>query len=115
MMEILPVAVRTTAGVVGIWGLLLVVIVTAIKAWPALRKLQLQSDTSLRADLMAMIQELRGELTDQRVKCAAEIAEIRAEHAAETATLRADNSQLHGQIHELRNQMAVYIAKERKA
>ncbi len=68
-MEIMPIALRTTAGVAGIWVLVAAVIMVAIKAWPVLRKMQLEADGSLRSDLLARISALEAkvELSDQRV------------------------------------------------
>jgi hypothetical protein len=88
-----------TFGAAGVWSLLALMIVTVIKAWPVLNKVRAESDGALRADLMRMIHDLRKELTTERLKCDSDIA-----------ALRLDNGRLHGQIHELRQQLALIMA-----
>lgn len=79
-----------TPGGYGIWTLVALAVVTAIKGWPALKKLQNESDGSLRADLLARISGLekqvdglRAEITASHDRCDKIIAEIRAQHALE--------------------------------
>jgi len=82
-MEVLPIAVRTTAGVAGIWVLVAAVIVVAIKAWPLLRKMQLEADGSLRTDLLARIAALETANEKDRAACEERIerSEARYEEA----------------------------------
>jgi hypothetical protein len=96
LIDILPADARSTAAVVGIWGVLLTAVITAIKAWPALRKLQLESDASLRGDLLARVGaleaeviELRKALERERHRHADEMEDVRHELNNETQSLDA--------------------------
>jgi hypothetical protein len=63
----------------GVWALVVVAIITLIKGWPALRKLSLEADGSLRKDLFARIHELEEQLAVERRDCAVKLEELRAE------------------------------------
>ena len=52
------------AGTFGIWSLVAVAVLTLIKGWPALRKMGLDADGSLRSDLMGRIEHLERETTE---------------------------------------------------
>jgi hypothetical protein len=63
---------------------LLLAVVTAIKAWPRLRELQIEGDASLRTSLLARVSEL-----EARVKDLEKLLGLReAKHAAESQVLR---------------------------
>lgn len=51
---------RNGAGA-GVWTLVLIALITLIKGWPALRKLSIEADGSLRKDLMQRISTLEVE------------------------------------------------------
>ena len=78
----------------GIWTLVGLSIVTLIKGWPAIKKLQNEADGSMRHDFLTMISDLRHELEKEKERC-----------TASEETLRSEINRLHGQIHELRNAM----------
>ena len=59
-------------GGVGVWTLVLMLLVALIKAWPALAKLRLEGDTSLRSDLWKRIEKLEEDQRLQKIECAAE-------------------------------------------
>lgn len=55
-LELFQLASRGT--VYGVWTLVLIAVVTLIRGWPALRKLAIEADGSLRSDLLGRIREL---------------------------------------------------------
>jgi len=61
------------------WGLLVAFLVTVLKIWPAVRKLQNESDASLRTDLMKRVKELEDRLRDEQRECEQQIAELRGQ------------------------------------
>jgi hypothetical protein len=70
-------------------------IVTAIKGWPALKRLQNESDGSLRSDLLGRIKALESQVDAMRAEHAAAhdrcdriISEMRSQHALEMQELR---------------------------
>lgn len=73
-----------TPGAYGIWVLVMLAVITAIKGWPKLKEMQLGADGSLRTDLMARISQLETQLTRVEADQAAE----RDRHAAEMQVLR---------------------------
>jgi hypothetical protein len=73
-----------TPGAAGIWVLVALAVITAIKGWPKLREIQTGADGSLRTDLMARIGRLEADLQ----KVSEEQAQERARHAAEIQVLR---------------------------
>lgn len=90
-----PIIKEMTPGAYGIWTLVALAIVTALKGWPALKKLQVESDGSLRADLLARISTLESQVDGLRAeqaaahgRCDAIIAEMRRQHALEMHDLR---------------------------
>lgn len=83
-----------TPGGVGIWTLVAFVIVAFFRVWPAMKKASNENSDSLRHDLMALLETERAAWTQREIALREEIS-----------TLKTDNAQLHGQIHELRNQM----------
>lgn len=55
-----------TPGAYGIWLLVVMAAITAIKGWPKLKELQLGADGSLRADLLARIAAVEAEAKSER-------------------------------------------------
>lgn len=72
-----------TPGGWGIWSLVAMAAITAIKGWPALKKIQVESDGSLRTDLMRL-------LADERVSCAKALADMRLDYAKALSDMRTD-------------------------
>lgn len=72
-------------GSVSGWVLVAVVLIALIKGWPALRKLKIEEDGSLRADLLARIIRLEESLKDERETCSQQLAEIRKDYEARLA------------------------------
>ena len=57
---------------IGVWVLVAVMTplaLAAIRAWPAMRKINADADQSLRKDLMEEVQKLRSEQVAERVEC----------------------------------------------
>jgi hypothetical protein len=84
-----------TPGAYGIWLLVVMAATTAIRGWPALKKLQVEADGSLRTDLLrridgleTQIDVLRAESNAHHERCDKIIAEIRGQHALEMHKLR---------------------------
>lgn len=73
-----------TPGAVGIWTLVAVMVGALIKAWPALKKLQNESDQSLRDTLMARIETLEKRIDTMTLTAATE----REFHSAEMGLMR---------------------------
>lgn len=80
----------------GIWTIALIALVSLIRAWPALRKLTLESDGALRGDLIARINSLETRIADlekllalEQQRHAAELEDVRHELNNETASLDA--------------------------
>ncbi len=73
-----------TPGAAGIWVLVGIAVITAIKGWPKLKELQLASDGSLRGDLMGRIASLETRISDLEKMLANE----QAKHAGEIQVLR---------------------------
>lgn len=71
----------------GVWTVVGVLIFALSRAWPALKKLQIESDASLRGDLMKMLAEARKETADARSETAAARSEV-ASARSEVADLR---------------------------
>lgn len=99
-MEILPIAVRTTAGVAGIWTLVLIALIYAIRTWPQIMQRRNEADGSLRADLLERIsrQDAKIEAQDvliakERDDCLRQLARLEAQiqiirHARNNADAR---------------------------
>lgn len=87
VVEVAAAARQLNAGAsYGIWLLVLLAFVALVKAWPALRKLQIEADGALRNDLMRMVTErdaritqLELQMVDERRECLARLAELSAE------------------------------------
>ena len=86
MSTLIPTSALSTAGV---WGLLLAMVVALVKVWPALKKIQTESDSSLRENLLGRIKTLETRLDT--------ISEF---HAAEMGVMR----------HRLNNESASFDA-----
>lgn len=56
------------------WVLVVIALVTLIKIWPRLKELQLESDNSLRNDLLKRVASLEAELKTERESCALQLA-----------------------------------------
>lgn len=80
-------AMGSAAGIVGIWGLFLTAVITAVKVWPALKKIQNESDASLRADLLARVGVLEARVTSLEKELAWERA-LRADAEHDLASER---------------------------
>ncbi|HET7255619.1 MAG TPA: hypothetical protein VFJ46_17820 [Xanthobacteraceae bacterium] len=72
----------------GVWTLVLIAMVTLIKGWPALKKLSIEADGSLRKDLLERIGTLEGKLEEgseqlaiERRECDRQLEELRKEIA----------------------------------
>lgn len=66
-----------TLGGVGIWVLVFGLAGVIVKIWPAIKKLQNESDASLRADLMRRVTELENRLREEQKNCEQEVAALR--------------------------------------
>lgn len=77
-------------GTISGWSLVAVVAVALIKGWPALRKIKMEEDGSLRSDLLGRIKELEEGLSGANKSCAEMIAEIRHDYDTRIAELRRD-------------------------
>lgn len=86
MLGSFPTIAQTGGGVIGIWGLFIIALVTLAKAWPVLRKVQADSDASLRSDLLQRVDELESEVRALRQAFDRE----RDRHAMVEADLRHD-------------------------
>ena len=93
-------ALQATGGVGG-WAVALAVLGTILKLWPKLKALQIDSDGSLRHDLLEEIARLRAEIvtaraeaTAERVLCDAKVAAIEVKHNAEMQALRVQMQQI---------------------
>src|SRR5689334_16868854 len=82
----------------GVWTLVLIALVTLIKGWPALKKLSIEADGSLRKDLLDRIGTLEVQLTAERRSCDDRLREQESRHNAEMARLE-------GEVNGLRRQM----------
>ncbi len=85
-----------TPGAYGIWVLVILAVLTAIKAWPRLKEMQLGADGSLRTDLLARISQLETQVgametaqTEERERHQAEMQILRHRLNNETASLDA--------------------------
>ena len=87
-----------SGGVISVWTLVGLAVLTLIKGWPALKKLQLEADGSLRHDLLERVGKLEGELKIERDRCDEQMKELRAIHTAEIAALRAEVATLTQQL-----------------
>jgi hypothetical protein len=83
---------------IGVWTLVLLLLITLVKSWPALRKLGLDADGSLRKDLLERIRTLEEALRAERAECNAKFEEQKRSH---------DNmmAQMQGQIDGLMRQL----------
>lgn len=82
----------------GVWVLVAIAITTAIKSWPILRRIQLESDSSLRRDLLEEVRKLRADVISERRSCDERIEAQDKRHSAELAELR-------GEVNGLRRQL----------
>lgn len=82
MPELGPLLASLPAGTVSGWLLVLLFALGLVKAWPALRKLKIEEDGSLRGDLLARITRLEDALSEERRTCAEQLAEIRRDYEA---------------------------------
>ena len=76
--------------VVTIGGLVIMLITAWFKIKPAMRKIESDSDTSLRADLFQRIETLEKKLDQERRECDDKLDKLRSEHVADIAALRLD-------------------------
>lgn len=83
-----------TPGAIGIWTLVAIIIVALIKGWPALKKIQAESDSALRTDLLRRIDTLETRVADleklltrREMEHAAAMEDVQHELANETQSL----------------------------
>ena len=111
-----------TPGGVGVWTLVFLCLITLIKGWPALKKISVEADGSLRADLLARISDLEkqaaqdrlaftNEMAAERKRCEEEIRELRQEFDEDR---RALNEQVSGLLAAIRqnSQSTAYMIGE---
>jgi hypothetical protein len=67
-----------TVGSVPIWALLATVLLALFKIWPAIKRLQNESDASLRTDLMRRVTELEKHLLDEQRECDRRISDLQS-------------------------------------
>lgn len=81
--EAVPVAVHGftwTSALVGLLNVLVGgVLVAVVRNVPALRKIKVEEDSSLRTDLMARIDHLEKQISDERRECDRELSTLRGE------------------------------------
>ena len=65
---------QTGGGVLGIWGVFFIALITLIRVWPALKKVQAESDASLRTALLARVESLETRLASLERELAVERA-----------------------------------------
>lgn len=97
-----PLLAGIPTGTVSGWVLVAVVVLALVKAWPALRKLQIEEDGSLRSELMARITRLETDLSKERSDCANLIAELRKDYEARIGAQGRQIDVLQREIFELR-------------
>lgn len=102
MTEVATIAKEMTPGAYGIWLIAFGLLATLVKVWPALRRLSLEADGSLRADLLARIAKLEKDAIEERRTCEERISAIAAERDADrhafneqTEKFRAEVAGLH--------------------
>jgi len=109
MMDLAQTALASgfTPGAYGIWLLVLLAFGMVIKAWPMLRKSQLEADGSLRADLLNRIAKLEQHVADLEMQMHKE----REAHAVEMAAERAArNAEVQLMRHRLNNETMTFDA-----
>lgn len=83
-----------TLEAVGQWGLVAVVIVALVKIWPAMRRVEMESDTTLRADLMEALKRERQHTDDmlkqEREHCEARIRALERAYTSQIEQLKQD-------------------------
>lgn len=84
MIDQFPTIKGMTPAAYGIFTLVLLVATAMIKAWPALRKMSFDADTSLRSDLLARIDTLEKQIAVLEAKH----SEDANRHAAEMQVMR---------------------------
>lgn len=103
-----PVAVHGftwTSALVGILNVLVGgVLVAVVRNMPALRKIKVEEDNSLRADLMGRIDHLEKQISDERRECDRELSALRAE-------MRAMQDKMDGLVRQL---IAYQVAEARQ-
>lgn len=90
------------AGTLSGWVLVAVVVLALVKAWPALRKLQIEEDGSLRGDLMKRIEALETRLADEQRACTEQLYEMRRDYEARMAAQGRQIDDLQREIFNLR-------------
>lgn len=90
-----------TPGAAGVWVIVAMCALTLIKGWPALKKIGLEADASLRGTLLSRIELLEeqaaadriafsAEMAGERKRCEDEIREIKNEWAEERRSLKGE-------------------------
>lgn len=67
------------------WTLVTIVLVAFIKGWPAFKKMQIDGDVSLRADLLARIVRLEDAVAHERQTCTEQISALRFDYESRIA------------------------------
>jgi flagellar motility protein MotE (MotC chaperone) len=89
----------------GVWTLVIIALVTLIKGWPALRKMSLEADGSLRKDLFARIHELEEQQARERTEANEALREVYRQLETERAECNAKLEELRDEIIGLHRQM----------
>lgn len=104
-----PLIGQLPAGTLSGWVLVAVVLIALIKGWPALRRLQMEEDGSLRHDLLARITRLENDLAAERKSCADLIAELRKDYEARIAAQGRQIDYLQRELFNLRASAATIV------
>lgn len=98
MNEAALVQLASRGGSVGVWTLVFIALITLIKGWPALKKMSIEADGSLRKDLLDRIGSLESEIRAERKACDERLNEQELRHVEAMATLQ-------GEVNGLRRQL----------
>lgn len=114
-----------TPGGVGVWTLVFLCLITLIRGWPVLKKISVEADGSLRADLLKRISDLETqaaqdrlafatEMAAERKRCEDEIRELRQEAEDERRALKEEVAGLLAAIRQ-NSQSTAYMIGEPEA
>jgi hypothetical protein len=98
MNEAVLVQLASKGGSVGVWTLVFIALITLIKGWPALKKMSIEADGSLRKDLLDRIGSLEAEIRSERKACDERLNEQEIRHVEAMALLK-------GEVNGLRRQL----------
>jgi polyhydroxyalkanoate synthesis regulator phasin len=97
----------------GVWALVGLAVVTLIKGWPALRKLSIEAEGSLRKDLLERIDSLEKEVSAERRSCDDRLREQDAAHREAEARLNGRIDGLTRQLLQLQQSAGIAIGPDR--